>query len=188
MMMLIRVLPLMLLTLLAPGERGTVVNPRYTSWTKWTPGTWIVSRVTTTTEQGQTFLDVTETLVEVADDAVTLDVKLDLDPAVVGWDKLGRTRRVRVPARVQLEDTLRAQIPALISGDIEQTGNEAIQAVGKRRSCKVFSFTAELAGLKYEGKMWRCDDVPEGVVKADIGFSGAIEGTMVLELLSIARK
>ena len=181
-----------IMLLFGAGAGEMFANPQYTTWAKHKPGTSITLRTTTTTTPARDVgfftvnVDLIETLVEVTRERAVIDLQTKSD--ALGPALAEQSRKIMIEAKVPKADLERAQLPGGVTGEIEQAGNETLAVLGKQYKCKVYDFTAEQDGTKFKGRMWRSDDVPGGVVKADIAFEGKQSGTMTLQLVSISMK
>ena len=149
-------------------------SPRYQAWSKFKVGSshTLSGQMNAGAMQIQT--EMTEKLVEVTDDHVTVETTTTTN--VMGQNHTSPPRQRTIPAKEDIKDA-------------KQVGTEDVQAMGKTFSCKVWELTdigAPPAGRPgpvggnangnerhASGKIWASSDVPGGVVKMEFqGHSG----------------
>ena len=163
-----------------------VANPQYVSWSNHQPGT-AVSMKMVTNMAGQTMnMDITQTLKEVSDEKAVVEVKTSMD--MMGQKQDMPPQSVNIAAKVTKAEADKANLPQGADGEAKEIGNETVTVAGKDYDCKVTEFAGEQQGMKTKGKVWRCDQVPGGVVKVDMTMEGAQAGDMKMELVSVDTK
>jgi len=148
------VLGLALMARSASAEQ--IDNPRYQVWSSFKVGS--NSTMTGSMDMGQfkMQLERKQTLTEVADDHVTIEIQTTTN--MMGQARPGKPRKETITAKVE-------------KSDVKDLGEETVEAMGKSFKCKVLEFTTEQpAGpggqmVKADTKVYVTKDVPGGQVK-----------------------
>ena len=140
----------------------TAVNPKYTNWAKFKPGSSNTIAADADAPQGKVHIEVTRTLVSVADDELVVSTKTVIN--IMGNDR-------EMPA---MKETIKAKE---IKEDIKATGEQDVTALNKTFKCKVYEVTPKPDAEKntklvpgLEGRkttVYINDDVPGGIVKLE---------------------
>jgi hypothetical protein len=147
-----------------------IYNPMYGYWSNFKPGS-VLKTTTDSVAAGQkTTMDIVSTLLEVTPDKITVEMQTDV---TAGDKKLKqRTRKQDVPAKIDQ--------PAG-AGAIKHS-TEAISVAGKTYTCQVSEETRDTLTVK----TWTSDQIPGGVVKAEMHSEGLSVTTLLVD--STAKK
>ena len=147
-----------------------VDNPQYLMWAKFKPGSSCTLTADVASPMGKVHREVTQTLKAVTADTVTLEVVDTM--TMVGQTRTQPPQTATVKSKEDHEDA-------------KQVGTEDVPAMGKTLKCRVFEQSTKdgqpLPGGR-TAKYYVCDEVPGGIVKAELpGPAGA---AVTLELKS----
>jgi hypothetical protein len=144
---------------------GQIDNPSYGYWAKFKPGSTQKTTTDSVAVGQKTTIEIVTTLLEVTPDKITVETKTD---ATAGDTKLKqRVRKQDVPAKIDQ----RAD-----ASEIKHS-TETITAAGKTYACQVSEETRE--GLVM--KTWTSEEVPGGVVKAEMRSEGLSITTLLVD-------
>ncbi len=162
---------ILLITLSSVIARAeTIDNPAYVSWSKCKPGTSVVMKSTGSNHD----ITVKETLVEVTPDKCIVEMATD----VAGGHAIPPMKR-DIVRQITDEDAIKK-----FKEETAHPTDETITTPAGTFACKRYEFALEDVGTM---KVWLCDTVPGGSVKA-IQTLTELKTTTTTELASIDKK
>lgn len=91
----------------------------------------------------------------------------------------------RVPkSQVGMPFRMPGQQDAKVLGE----GREVLTVAGRRLACRWQDVEAQTGGLTINSRIWTCADVPMGIVKSTMSYSGPVQKEMTMELESFERR
>ncbi|HEV2295086.1 MAG TPA: hypothetical protein VGR35_14620 [Tepidisphaeraceae bacterium] len=142
-----------------------VDNPHYLAWSKYKPGTQVDLDMKVRAGGQQFTTNVTLTLEEVTPERAVVESvsKMHVPGLLAQEQKQVHTFSAKVPK----SEAEQADLPPGSTGEVKDLGTETIQVAGKRYDAKVIEFTGSAGGNVTQGKMWRSDEVPGGLLKME---------------------
>lgn len=165
----------------AVTSAALIDNVDYTSWSKQKPGAKVVHEMTMAMQGMTITTEVTQVLKSVAPDKAVLDVTTVIN---MGGLKQEQKATKDVPAKV--EET-QQQLPGEMKGTMKKTGTGSIKAANQEFQCEIHEFTGTAPTGSANGKMWRSEKVPGGVVQTELIMQtpqGNANATMVLKSMT----
>jgi hypothetical protein len=140
-------------------------NPMYGYWSHFKPGS-VLKTTTDSVAAGQkSTMDTVSTLLEVTPDKLTVEMKTD----VTAGD-------TRLKQRIRKQE-VRAKIEQPVGAGAIKHSTEAITVAGRTYTCEVSEETRDTLKIK----TWTNDQVPGGVVKAEMNSDGLSVTTLLVD-------
>ena len=159
-------------------------NPTYASWAKFKAGT-SVKAVTETEVMGQkSKTEVTTTLVDVAKDKVTVEVKMAIEVAGQKMEQPGNKLEIAAAGGGGVAATPSAGSAGVPGADVKQ-GDEDVTIAGKTYKCHVVDATAKYGANATHSRTYTSADVPGYVVKMDVSTDGQMKSHTVTQVVEI---
>lgn len=152
----------------AARAEDQVDNPEYLAWSGFKPGTSITRRTETQSRGHSIVEELTERLVGVSGEAITLELTTT--------SQLGtQTRRKDIPARIAKSQAIPIpSVPRGIQGESKVLPEEDVAVVDKTYRCQAMSFAGKDKGLNVRGTIWTSPAIPGGIVKSEMHADGQI--------------
>jgi hypothetical protein len=168
------------------AAQETIDNGEFTNWSKFKPGTSIVTRMTSGTAGMTNEVTMTITLFEVGTDKVVLETS-GVTKAMGMEFKMPVAKR-DVPKTITLPKGIKKPptAGAKPEGTYEE-GTETLKIGGTEVKAKWYKVKTEMGGLKSDAKVWTSDDVPGTVVKMEATTTGLVTGETKLEVLEFKK-
>lgn len=179
---------LMLITVAGAQEQAQemVENPQYASWAKHNPGTSVVMAMTTDAQGQHMEMEITQTLVEVTDDKVVIEVKNKMQ--MMGQTHEMPAQTVDIDAKVAKDKASAVNLPPGATGTSKEIGTEKIEIGGKSFECTVTEFSGEFQGTSSTGKVWSHKDIPGTVAKTEVETQGQVAANVSMQVKQINPK
>jgi hypothetical protein len=163
-----------------------VDNPQYVSWAQHKPGTSVVMAMTTDAQGQHMEMQITQTLVEVTDDKVVIEVKNKME--MMGMTHEMPAQSVDIDSKVPADQAKAVNLPPGATGSAKEVGTETIEIDGKSYECTVTEFTGEFQGTRSEGKVWSHKDIPGTVAKTEVKTEGDVAANVSMQVKSINKQ
>jgi len=170
----------------AAASAADDANPVYASWAKCKAGT-SVRAVTEADAMGQkSKIEVTTTLVEVAKDKVTVEVKTAIEAGGQKMEQPGTKMEIAAAGggAATGPGTGSASAPG---SDVKQS-DEDVTIAGKAYKCHVVEANAKTGTVATHSKTYTSADVPGYVVKMDASTDGQFKSHTVTQVVEISVK
>lgn len=140
-------------------------NPMYGYWSNFKPGS-VLKTTTESIAAGQkTTMDIVSTLLEVTPDKLTIEMKTD-----------GHAGDTKLKQRIRKQD-VPAKIDQPAGANAIKHSTETITVAGKTYPCQVSEETRDTLMIK----TWTNDQIPGGVVKAEMHSEGLSITTLLVD-------
>jgi hypothetical protein len=165
---------------LALGAHAEDQNPAYKSWASHKPGTMIKMKMDTEAAGNKTSTEMTQTLVDVSPEKVTVEMKSTINVA---------GQKIEAPATKQ---EILAALPAGSKVEAPKTDaketEESVKVGDKSYKCKVVENTSKVNDMTSTSKSWVCPEVPGMMVKMESKTEGKFSSSSKGELLEFVDK
>ncbi len=166
-----------------------VDNPAYTSWAKFKPGTTVTysqsSDMAMPAGMAAPQMTITEQLVEVKPEGVTLEVSSEM--TMMGQTHASPPRQQDVPAKIDKENV---GMPQNVKGEVKdmKEGTDKVDVNGKSVDATTREMTVvatEPQPMTAHIKMWQTADVPGGTVKVVTEVQEPMKMTSTMTLADV---
>jgi hypothetical protein len=150
-----------------------VENPAYKQWAKFKVGTSVKHRSEMETSGQKMVTDMTRTLKSVDETKAVVTTATSMDMGGRKMDMPGSDENIMAKIK-------KVEPPA--DAPKTETGEEEIEAAGKKWKCKWMKLTSEAQGQKMTITTWMCDDVPGQMVKMVNEMAMGKQTTILVEV------
>lgn len=164
-------------------------NPMYKMWAKFKPGSSSTLRQETETMGQKMATEMTQTLVEVKPDELTIEIKtttIMADGKKMEMPAMKTPIKAKIPKTDAKPEGKETKEPEGKSKVTE--GTEEIEAAGKKFKCKTTDMSYTQGKNTTTTKTWISDDVPGGTVKMEMKGEGEMKMTMKGTLIAVTIK
>jgi len=176
------------LACLSPLQAQEMVeNPEFTSWSKFKKGTSVTMKSTRVTKTKASEVIITNTLIDVGVDKLVIEsssvVKNEKEKDFKTEPEKREVKRIiPLPKSLTKEDFVASKPP----GTTDE-GTETLKFGTLELKTKWYKYSAEVAGIKIEGKRWVSSEMTVSIVKNEMTTTGEFSETNKLELLEIKK-
>jgi hypothetical protein len=163
------------------AAQDTIPNPEFASWSKFKKGTTVTLKSTSEVMGMTSEVLIINTLLETGGDKLVIEstsvAKVNNMEFKSPPMKRDVTKTVTVPKGLKKEEIAAGKPP----GTVEE-GTETLKVAGVEVKTKWYKYSADVNGIKSEGKTWMSDDIPGMLVKSEITTSGVLATKTKMEV------
>ena len=156
-----------------------VDNPRYQSWAKYKPGTFVKMDLST----GPMKSSKTTTLMEVTPGRVMLEVKTSMP--ILGVAPQEKVTAIVEPARIEAANIKPTNPEQMPNCKVTDKGTEDLKIGDRIYRCNWYEMEMEQQGAKFNTKYWICDELPDKLIKSETKMS--MNSSMILAEFKIVK-
>ena len=167
----------------AAQDKKKLDNPEFAVWAKQKVGTTVVMKMVSSTAGVKSETTMSTKLLELKDDKAV--VETETVSKINGMEFKAPGQKRDVPKTVEVPATAGGDKAAAVKppGTVEE-GTETLKVGGTEYKCKWYKTKTEIMGIKSEGQVWMCEDVPGMMVKM---VSKADKAETTMELVEIKK-